>query len=115
MIPPVRLRRSRRAGFRLQAASLAINGLPAIFVGRPTVWGNPFRIGANLSHLRADAGAATAEQCVELHRGFVDAKLAADPALAGRIRKALGGKNLACWCALDPPCHADTLLELANG
>ena len=30
------------------------------------------------------------------------------------IREALRGKNLACWCALDQPCHADVLLELAN-
>lgn len=28
--------------------------------------------------------------------------------------KALQGKNLACWCRLDQPCHADTLLVLAN-
>lgn len=27
----------------------------------------------------------------------------------------LRGKNLACWCALDQPCHADVLMELANG
>lgn len=27
----------------------------------------------------------------------------------------LRGKNLACWCPLDQPCHADILLELANG
>lgn len=26
----------------------------------------------------------------------------------------LRGKNLACWCRLDAPCHADVLLELAN-
>lgn len=26
----------------------------------------------------------------------------------------LKGKNLACWCKLDEPCHADVLLELAN-
>lgn len=26
----------------------------------------------------------------------------------------LRGKNLACWCPLDQPCHADALLELAN-
>lgn len=26
----------------------------------------------------------------------------------------LRGKDLACWCALDQPCHADVLLELAN-
>lgn len=27
----------------------------------------------------------------------------------------LAGKNLACWCPLDQPCHADVLLEIANG
>lgn len=26
----------------------------------------------------------------------------------------LRGKNLACWCPPDRPCHADVLLELAN-
>lgn len=26
----------------------------------------------------------------------------------------LRGKNLACWCPLDEPCHADVLLKLAN-
>ena len=30
------------------------------------------------------------------------------------IRAELRGKNLACWCALDMPCHADVLLEIAN-
>ncbi len=30
------------------------------------------------------------------------------------IREALRGKNLACWCRLDQPCHADVLLEIAN-
>jgi hypothetical protein len=27
----------------------------------------------------------------------------------------LRGKNLACWCSLDAECHADVLLEIANG
>lgn len=31
------------------------------------------------------------------------------------IRAELRGKNLACWCPLDQPCHADVLLEIANG
>jgi len=26
----------------------------------------------------------------------------------------LRGKDLACWCPLDKPCHADVLLEIAN-
>jgi hypothetical protein len=37
---------------------------------------------------------------------------------AGLILGAYGlaGKNLACWCALDQPaCHANVLLEIANG
>lgn len=36
------------------------------------------------------------------------------PALE-RIRAELRGHDLACWCALGQPCHADVLLELANG
>jgi hypothetical protein len=27
----------------------------------------------------------------------------------------LRGRDLACWCRLDQPCHADVLLEMANG
>jgi len=30
------------------------------------------------------------------------------------IKAQLGGRNLACWCPLDRPCHADVLLEIAN-
>jgi hypothetical protein len=31
-----------------------------------------------------------------------------------KIRQELRGKNLACWCAADQPCHCDVLLELSN-
>ena len=30
------------------------------------------------------------------------------------IRHCLHDKDLACWCALDQPCHADVLLWIAN-
>ncbi|WP_165368501.1 DUF4326 domain-containing protein [Serinicoccus sediminis] len=30
------------------------------------------------------------------------------------IRDELAGRDLACWCPLDEPCHADVLLKLAN-
>jgi hypothetical protein len=30
------------------------------------------------------------------------------------VRRELKGKNLACWCPLDGPCHADVLLRVAN-
>lgn len=31
------------------------------------------------------------------------------------IRAELAGKDLACWCPTYEPCHADVLLEIANG
>jgi len=34
--------------------------------------------------------------------------------LLDRAKVELRGKNLACWCPLSSPCHADVLLELAN-
>ena len=36
--------------------------------------------------------------------------LSAPPSDVAELR----GKDLACWCPLDEPCHADVLLELAN-
>lgn len=32
----------------------------------------------------------------------------------GDIKRELRGHDLACWCPLDEPCHADVLLEVAN-
>jgi len=36
------------------------------------------------------------------------------PPTIDAIRAELRGKNLACFCKLDEPCHADVLLDLAN-
>jgi len=30
------------------------------------------------------------------------------------VRRELAGRDLACWCPLTEPCHADVLLEIAN-
>lgn len=40
--------------------------------------------------------------------------VAPTPPALDEIRDALAGRDLACWCAPDLPCHADVLLELAN-
>jgi len=97
---PRRLRLSRRAGFDLQRESLACNGLPAVNVSRPSRWGNPFVAG------KLAGGAAEAVAKFRLY--------AADPAYRAEARIALQGKNLACWCAPDQPCHAEVLLEIVN-
>lgn len=49
---------------------------------------------------------------VEKHR---EALLAPEGELMRRrIRAELAGRDLACWCGLDHPCHVDTVLEIAN-
>lgn len=73
-------------------------------VARPSRWGNPFRVGQ--SH-PAHGWPMSREEAIKLHRA--GAKRTHPDTLAE-----LRGKNLACWCALDQPCHADVLLELAN-
>ncbi len=113
MIKPQRIRLSRRAGFKLQEASLALNGLPAIMVSRPTRWGNPFKIG-DLCH----KGPAYSGRTFKIEDAAMACKLFEahmfNQRSASELIFPLRGKNLACWCALDQPCHADILIKLAN-
>jgi hypothetical protein len=41
-VKPVRIQRKRIAGYSMQAASRAVNGMVCISVTRPGRWGNPF-------------------------------------------------------------------------
>lgn len=67
-------------------------------VDRSTPWGNPFLASNAVASGKYRAGAVADEA----------------PELLARARAELRGKNLACWCALDQPCHADVWLELTN-
>ena len=73
---------------------------PAIYVGRPSRFGNPFRVGID----------GTARECVQ----FYEAHYVDDVAYRATVRRLLAGKVLACWCKLDQPCHGDVLLNWAN-
>ena len=78
----------------------------AVYVGRPSKWGNPFKIGqtyhGRVMH-RQDAIDACRDWLFHSNEGM---------ALLCGIGE-LRGKDLVCWCA-PLPCHADILLELAN-
>jgi hypothetical protein len=115
MTRPIRLRLSRARGFDLQAASRAINGLPAMSVARPSTWGNGFKIrpGDEIPEYGIVLPAIeTAGQAVQLHRAWLAGFLAT--AVGADFLAPLRGHNLACWCALDAECHGNTLLEFAN-
>jgi hypothetical protein len=89
MTKPKRIQRKRSKGWKMPPNT--------VYVGRPTKWGNPYSV----------AACGSREEAVNKFRKG-----------SGTINKEyfapLRGKNLACWCPLDKPCHADILLELAN-
>jgi hypothetical protein len=71
----------------------------AVYIGRPSTWGNPYSIGRGRS--RAEVIAAYREWLFTCN-------------LIGDVIRELKGKDLICHCA-PKPCHGDVLLEIANG
>lgn len=69
-----------------------------VYIGRPSKWGNPFRIGPD----------GTREEVVAKYRAW----LLKQPHLLAALPE-LRGKTLGCWCA-PQACHGDVLAELAN-
>ena len=93
-----RIQRKRSKGWQMPPNT--------VYVGRPSHHGNKYRVGEH----------GTAAECVQMFRTDWEWGLQhplGKLVLTSTLDK-LRGKNLACWCRLDQPCHADVLLELAN-
>lgn len=71
----------------------------AVYVGRPSPWGNPFQI-----DIFGDR-----QTCIDMYESM----LRDFPNAVELAKKELRGKDLVCWCA-PLPCHADVLLRIAN-
>lgn len=88
-------------------------------VDRSTRFGNPFNASQAYVAFQQRGYPAPLVQlndppslgrCLDLFAAYVHGRLTADPDFLQPLR----GRNLACWCALGAPCHADILLQLAN-
>ena len=79
----------------------------AINVARPTRWGNPYRVGDPHPIFGWPIGP---DEAVSMYRALV----APHALLLRSMDDGLRGHDLACFCKLTDPCHADVLLELAN-
>lgn len=101
-----RITLSRAKGWRMPENTVKVDRTNKTF-------GNPFTIGCTPSHFSAALPdhCDTIEDCVSAFRYYAETWMALTN---GRWIKPLVGKNLACWCKLGSPCHADVLLELAN-
>jgi len=112
-----RLQRRRTRGWRMPPG--------AVYVGRPTLWGNIFVPGRENPFIPG--------RLVEDERHawrLYQAHARVNAALVAAAQQELGGCDLVCWCGLCPrhadglllgvscpdcvPCHADVLLALAN-
>lgn len=145
---PTRIQRRRTKGWRMPQG--------AVYVGRGTRWGNPWRLKTPNALARVPAldGSAwevegrisahgmshpyfhpggrvthhrirymTRAECVEVYRAALTEPTferhvfqgVGEPWLSVEdVRRELAGRDLACWCRPDQPCHADVLIELAN-
>jgi Domain of unknown function (DUF4326) len=102
---PHRVQLSRARDARLPPNTLRVD--------RATKWGNPFRVGVH----------GDRAECVAMFEGLMAGRIyvshGPDPKIqqayyemVKRDRRELRGLNLACWCTLDGPCHADVLLKI---
>lgn len=116
---PTRIQLKRTKGWRKPVG--------AIVVSRPSRWGNPYKAqwsDCSMGSMCWKLIWTLTSEVVEDH--FNDERAAHTAAVANYmsyinyeqyipgIRAELAGHDLACWCALDQPCHADVLLEIAN-
>lgn len=124
MTAPARIQLKRTRGWRKPPNT--------VVVSRPSKWGNPFSVAPDdggwivVSSLakdlaydkfpvtvwKCDTREAAVAKAIELFREALTlGDLDFEP---HDVREELYGKNLACWCKEDAPCHADVLLDVAN-
>ncbi|MEU6016905.1 DUF4326 domain-containing protein [Streptomyces sp. NPDC047515] len=117
---PTRIQRRRTRGWRAPEG--------AIYVGRPTLYGNPFQI-AHVGKdwlVFVDAAIGVTGRIVATVSSEREARQAAVDEFRAMLRTPGGGeqadffaanlhgRDLMCWCPAGMPCHADVLLALAN-
>lgn len=114
MNTPKRIQRKRTKGWKMPEG--------AVSVCRPGKFGNPFPVDSCMEACGCSKEEAIG-LCVDAFRGwlrdgehsefwFTDG-IEQHEKITASLHE-LKGKDLACFCALDQPCHADVLIELAN-
>ena len=106
---PKRIQLSRKKNWRLPKNTIVVARGP----GRK--WGNPFKVhkptGDPTDMMDAQHGVCFSRAAAVAR--YTD-WLRERTSWQFEIKRELRGKNLACWCPLGEPCHADVMLKIAN-
>jgi len=116
MMAAYRIQRQRVKGWKAP--------MNMVVVSRPSMYSNPYRVGYEVKN-NAEAVACFERDLIAARAGKMTVEMlevwgrnhragAAAPFYIVAQVKYLRGQNLACWCPLDQPCHADVLLRMAN-
>lgn len=112
MAAATRIQRRRTKGWRMPAS--------AVYVGRPTLFGNPFTVADAIADDPDLTVTQARERCVRLYRDWLDGDVVLGSPALNEQRQAvldemhrLASLDLACWCPTGAACHADVLIELA--
>ncbi|MFJ2110567.1 DUF4326 domain-containing protein [Streptomyces sp. NPDC087850] len=119
-VTPRRIQRRRTAGWRAPVG--------AVYVGRPTLYGNPFQVAriGKVWVVFVDAAPGVTGRTIatvfserEARQTAVDnfRAMLCTPGGAEQAEffaQKLRGRDLMCWCPEQLPCHADVLLELLS-
>jgi hypothetical protein len=103
---PQRIQRKRSPGWRMPENT--------VYVGRPSKWGNPFRVGTKGFEYTQAKAVELHENVLFVNKAITSGNNSGVLITIDEIKKELKGKNLACWCKPSDPCHADILLKIAN-
>ena len=112
---PKRIQLSRRKGYRKPPGT--------IVVARPFKYGNPFTVAGCRAAGYVGTDAEIANRCVDAFEAWLGPHWRENwDCEESERRRAwmlahlpdLRRHDLACWCPLTAPCHADVLLRLAN-
>lgn len=110
---PKRIQQQRTKGWRKPEGAMS--------VARPSKWGNPFKASSCLEAGYADTAEGAQKMAAEVFANFMAGSDEFAYAGSDKLRlkmmtelHELTGKDLMCWCREGTPCHADTLLRLAN-
>lgn len=123
---PVRIQRKRSKGWKMPENTVS--------VCRPTKWGNPFKLVGDMIYIDASHRGEMLDKWVYVCQGDIQKVIKLYKSLLSQSDNfqnepniehwlyhflnlnfsELKGKNLACFCHIDNPCHADVLLDIVN-